>query len=227
MPELAGTDRMIEIPPPMRATEGGKPFTDPEWVFEIKYDGYRVLAGVEHGQKRTRSRTLSPRTLAGVELRTKNGTDCTRWYPEVVAELAKLPGGPHVVDGEVVCLDDIGRSDFERLQARSRRRRWFPGCDAVVYAVFDLLMRDGIDVAGLPLEERKALLQELLAPAPGLLFVSYLPADAALFAQAVLPLKLEGLMAKRLGSPYVPGAVSRDWVKVKRPGWQEGRTWRN
>jgi bifunctional non-homologous end joining protein LigD len=197
----------------MHATEGGRPFTDPAWIYEIKYDGYRCLARAGGG--------------APVELRTKSGVDCTKWFPEVANLLASLTGGPHVIDGEACILDEIGRSDFERLQARARRRRWYTGAEQVTMCAFDLLYLDGRSVMALPLAERKAMLQQLLSPLHGLLVVvGDFPAEAALFDQVVLGAKLEGFVAKRLASPYVPGVVSRDWLKVKRPGWQEGRTWR-
>jgi len=201
------------IPAPMRATEGGKPFTDHAWIYEIKYDGYRCMARAGGGQP--------------TELRTKSGVDCSKWFPEVADLLTTLPGGPHVIDGEACILDEIGRSDFERLQARARRRRWVAGADQVTFCAFDLLYLDGRNVMSLPLIERKAMLQQLLAPLKGLLVaVSELPAEADLFNRFVMGVKLEGFVAKRLASAYQPGVISRDWLKIKRPGWQEGRTWR-
>jgi bifunctional non-homologous end joining protein LigD len=197
----------------MMATEGGKPFTSADWIYEIKYDGYRCLARAGGGEP--------------TELRTKSGVDCTKWFPEVADLLGTLPGGPHVIDGEACVLDSIGRSDFERLQARARRRRWVPGADPVTFCAFDLLYLDGRSVMALPLVERKAMLEQLLAPLRGrLVIVGDLPARAALFEHAVLGAKLEGFVAKRLASPYLPGVRSPDWLKIKRPGWQEGRTWR-
>jgi bifunctional non-homologous end joining protein LigD len=197
----------------MRATEGGKPFTDPAWIYEVKYDGYRCMARAGGGQP--------------AELRTKSGVDCTAWFPEIADLLAVLPGGTHVVDGEACVLDEIGRSDFERLQARARRRRWVPGADQVTFCAFDLLYLDGRSVMAAPLVERKVMLQQLLAPLKGLLVVvGDFPAEAGLFDQVVLGAKLEGFVAKRLASTYTPGIVSPDWRKVKRTGWQEGRTWR-
>lgn len=205
---------MLAIPAPMRATEGGRPFTSADWIYEVKYDGYRCMARAGGG--------YAP------ELRTRSGVDCTAWFPEVAALLDELPGGPHILDGEVCVLDDIGRSDFERLQARARRRRWVPGADPVTLCAFDLLYLDGRNVMALPLVERKAMLAHLLAPLKGrLVVVGEFPADTPLFEQIVLGAKLEGFMAKRLASPYLPGVVSPDWLKIKRPGWQDGRTWRN
>lgn len=189
----------------MLASPGGRPFTDPDWLCEIKFDGYRTLARFGDGD---------------VELRSKNGADCTRWFPEVVEALAQIPGGPYVIDGEACVLDDLGRSDFNRLQDRAKRRRWYAGCDQVTLCVFDLLVDSGRNIMGLPLVERKARLTRLLAGVPkaAVLLVGDLPADAALFDQAVMPLQLEGFVAKRKGSTYQPGVRSPDWVKVKRKG---------
>jgi bifunctional non-homologous end joining protein LigD len=197
----------------MLATDGGRPFTSPDWLYEVKYDGYRLMARAGGDQP--------------VELRTKSGADCTRWFPEVAALLGELPGGPHVIDGEACVLDDIGRSDFERLQARARRRRWVAGADPVTLCAFDVLFADGRNVMAMPLVERKAMLQQLLAPlGRRIVVVGDFPAEAELFDQAVRGARLEGFVAKRRESPYLPGVRSRDWLKIKREGWQEGRKWR-
>jgi bifunctional non-homologous end joining protein LigD len=205
---------VITIPAPMNAPDVlVKPFSSPDWLYELKFDGYRCMAGIEEGQ---------------VELRTKSGADCTAWFPEVAEALSKLPG-THVIDGEACVLDDRGVADFNRLQTRARHRRWYPGCDQVTLCAFDLLVHHGRSVMGLPVVERKALLQQLLAPVnkQGVLFVGDLPADAALFQAMVgAGLTIEGVVAKRRASTYQPGVRSPDWRKVKRPGWQEGRVWR-
>jgi bifunctional non-homologous end joining protein LigD len=205
---------MLAVPAPMLASEGGKPFTSSDWIYEVKYDGYRCLARCGGGQP--------------VELRTKSSVDCSKWFPEITDLLAVLPGGPHIIDSEACVLDEIGRSDFERLQTRARRRRWYAGADQVSLCAFDLLYLDGRNIMGLALGERKKLLQQLLAPLKALLvYVGDFPAEASLFEQAVLGARLEGFVAKRLASPYQPGVRSRDWLKIKRAGWQEGRTWRS
>jgi len=123
-----------------------------------------------------------------------------------------------ILDSEVCVLDDIGRSNFERLQARARRRGRRPGDDAVVYCVFDLLVHDGKDMRPLPVEKRKASLRRLLSgEPPGLLYVQDVE-DGAWLYDAALTLGLEGVVGKRLGSPYMNAARSTDWIKVKRPG---------
>lgn len=191
------------IPAPMLATPGGKPFSSPDWLYEIKYDGYRCLARVADGL---------------VELRTKSGLECTGWFPELTRALAVVPGGPHVIDGEVCVLDDLGRSDFDRLRVRASRKRWSEGCDAVTLCAFDLLFESGTNIMTLPLAERKARLAKLLANIPSVLAVGDLPAEAELFDQAVEPLLLEGFVAKRRASTYQPGVRSPDWLKIKRKG---------
>lgn len=161
------------------------------WHYEIKFDGYRMLAA-----------TGTPAA--------------TTWFPELAADLARLPAGA-VLDGEVCVLDDIGRPDFDRLHARALHRRWYPGADLVVLCAFDLLAYYGRDLRALPIEQRKAQLQQLLAgTTTGLLYVSAVEDGAWLYHQ-VLQLKLEGVVAKRAGSAYTAGRSS-DWLKIKRPG---------
>jgi bifunctional non-homologous end joining protein LigD len=177
---------------------------EPGWVYELKFDGYRVLAEFGAGEARLRSR---------------NGADATMWFPEVAKSLATVKGGPHVCDGEVCVLDEHGRSDFERLQDRARRRRWYPGADPVTFCVFDLLVENGKDLTRLPLLKRKARMLKRLEGLPSILPVTYFAAEEGreLFDFAV-QLKLEGLVAKRADSVYQPGVRSPDWVKVKRKG---------
>lgn len=181
------------------------PLGKPGWLYEIKFDGYRLVAGVSDGQ---------------VELRTRNGADATKWFPEIVTGLKALKGGPHILDGEVCVLDDVGRSDFNRLQDRARRRKWYEGADPVVFCAFDLLAQHGKPLIGLPVEVRKQRLAALLTPAPAcVLYVGHF--DAAHGQQlydTAKQLKLEGLVAKRAGSLYLPGERSADWVKCKVPG---------
>jgi len=167
-------------------------------------DGYRVLAEFD----------------GGAQLRTRNGTNATKWFPEVAQSLALVKAGECIVDGEVCVLEELGRSDFNQLQDRARRRRRYPGCPDVVYCIFDLLVHRGVDITQRPLLERKAALAKLLKkPPPSIMYVGHFESGAAqLFKDAVVPLKLEGLVAKRADSVYRPGARSSDWVKVKRKG---------
>lgn len=203
-----------------------KPFTDPDWAYEIKYDGYRTLASFGGRSDHFDDRKI--KTPTGVQLRTKTGKVCTHWYPEVAGALAGLKGGPTIIDGEACCVIN-GVSDFNRFQERARHRRWYTGCPQVTLCAFDILVHNGRNVMDLPLFKRKTLLENLLADVPkrNLMFVGDLPAEAELY-QAVLALGLESFVAKRRASPYTPGQRSFDWRKIsKRPGWQDGRVWRS
>lgn len=125
------------------------------------------------------------------------------------------------MDGEVVVLDDLGRSDFDRLQARGRRRGWYEGAEPVVFAVFDCLATEGKPILSVPLIERKRILTSVLREGPlGIMTVGHFEHFMAreLFEGAVHSIGLEGLVAKRPESIYQPGVRSADWVKVKRKG---------
>lgn len=190
---------------PMLLDERPLNLEEPGWLYELKYDGYRMLAKFGQGD---------------CQLKTRNGADASKWFPEVCQGLGAIRGGPYIADGEVCVLDEYGRSDFDALQDRARRRRWYAGARPVAYCIFDLLVDRGTDITGRPLVKRKAALDRMLKiPLPNLLKVGYFEEGARrLFDEAVLPLKLEGLVAKRLASTYQPGVRSSDWVKVKRKG---------
>lgn len=181
-----------------------RPFDDTAWLYEIKFDGYRMLAEVDGPH---------------VYLQSRNGANATGWFPEVVASLAGIGGGRHVIDGEMCVLDDIGRSDFNRLHARARMRGWRPGADLVAFCVFDVLVHSGLNVMGLPLIERKKRLGKLFsAKPPSTLVVSDFEGEGRLLYDQAVQLKLEGIVAKRKDSRYVPGQRTADWLKIKRPG---------
>lgn len=204
---IEGADRMLDFSKllPMLLDERPLNLDEPGWLYEIKFDGYRCLAEVDGDQ---------------VRLRGKTGSNMTAWFPEVCKGLADLKGGPHILDGEVCVLDELGRSDFDRFHARAVRRRWYPGADPVVFCAFDLLATKGQSIIDQPVEKRKQQLARLLKQSrlSVLLVGHFTEGGRDLFARGVLLHELEGLVAKRLGSPYVPAVRSRDWVKVKRKG---------
>ncbi|WP_149135678.1 ATP-dependent DNA ligase [Cupriavidus campinensis] len=171
------------------------------WLYEIKFDGYRVLAS----------------TGPAGRLKSRGGIDASRWFPEVVAALADMPTGT-VLDGEVCVLDEMGRSDFDRLHARACRKGWYEGADLVVYCVFDVLVAKGKDLRATALEKRKATLGRLMrAHSDRMLHVTGTE-DGPWLYETALRIELEGVVGKRLGSTYRDGRRSADWFKVKRPG---------
>ncbi len=181
-----------------------RPFSDPAWWFELKYDGFRLLAGREGGR---------------AVLRYRRGSEATATFPEIAQAVAHLPAARLLLDGEVVVLDEAGRPDFQRLQQRFRLARPADIARASVelpalYFAFDLLLFGPFDLRSLPLAERHRLLARLLPPAGPLRCVEHLEADGERFYREVQRLGLEGIVGKRATSPYRAGRSSY-WVRIR------------
>ncbi|HEY0991233.1 MAG TPA: DNA ligase D, partial [Kofleriaceae bacterium] len=181
------------------------PFSSDEWVFELKYDGFRLISAGGAGH---------------AELRYRSGQDPTLRYPELTSALRALPVPDLVLDGEIVMLDPEGRPDFHRLAARAQIHRTSEIQRAalatpVTYMVFDLLGAAGFDLRGLPLLVRKSLLARLLPPIGPLKLAEHIPSQGEALLAQVVARGLEGVVAKRAASAYKP-TRSRDWLKIKR-----------
>jgi bifunctional non-homologous end joining protein LigD len=191
---------------PMLAETAERPFSKAGWIFELKHDGWRLLAVRER--------------MGRARLFTRSGRDITASFPEIARAVAHLPCDECIVDGEVVALDNRGASSFELLQQRlgptdaaavARATTQVP----VVMYCFDLPAAAGYDLRDLPLETRKEILR-LLVPQVGMLRCSeYFNHDGEALFDAVTQLGLEGIVAKRLDSTYQSGRRSRDWLKIK------------
>jgi bifunctional non-homologous end joining protein LigD len=204
---------------PMLATLSDRPFSDPNWLFEIKWDGVRALARIENGDLTLLSRT---------------GSEITKRYPELAFLPGALAAHDAILDGEIVALDARGHSSFERLQERMHVRAPSEHLVAqipVVYFVFDLLYCDGYDLRKSPLLERKQLLSRVLHASERFRYSDHqLEMGKELFALAEQN-GLEGILAKRTDSPYVSDR-SPYWVKLKSTktvdavvgGWTAART---
>ena len=181
----------------------GKPFSSAGWVFELKYDGYRLFAEKRDGV---------------VTLYTRAGLDYTAVFPEIAEVVAALPFPRFIIDGEVVVIDDRGLPSFGLLQKRGRLTRRGDVARAAVELpaslyVFDLLYFDGLDLRALPLTERKTALRAMLPSAGALRYSEHIEAQGeAMFAEAER-MGLEGVVGKRADSPYVTKR-STEWVKV-------------
>ena len=207
-------DEQPELPPmytPMLAEGGHRPFDDDGWRFEPKLDGIRTLAYVATDATRLVSRT---------------GRDQTAIYPEL-DNLARFVNALHaVIDGEVVAADERGRPSFERLQQRmnlsspkdiEKARRKLP----VVLFAFDLLWLDGRDLSREPLEARRQLLEDIVTMTGPMALTFIVDGEGTSFFESAKQLGFEGIVAKRLGSPYVPGRRTKDWRKIKATNQQD------
>ena len=204
-PERAGRDPMPERVVPMLAKLGPLPRDEERYGFEVKWDGVRAIAYAEPGRLRLQSRNLN---------------DITARYPEVRGLARELGARTAVLDGEVVAFDEEGRPSFERLQRRmhlasdSQVRRQAKA-NPVAYVIFDLLHLDGESLMSRPYAERRARLEELGLDGPGWQTPRHRVGDGAALLAATAEQGLEGVIAKRLDSPYEPGKRSGAWIKVK------------
>ncbi len=200
---------------PMKATLATGPFRDEDWLFEVKWDGYRVEAVVRDGT---------------VSLFTRNGNDAAAYFPGLLVPPTWISAREAIVDGEVVALDEQGRPDFSLLQEQIGERRRGRGSVPLVYQAFDLLHLDGRSLLDVPLEHRKRLLELVLRSTAQVRYGSHLETEGIAFFDAVKAQGLEGLVAKRRWSRYEPGRRVTTWLKLKaRPeqelvvgGWTPG-----
>jgi bifunctional non-homologous end joining protein LigD len=184
---------------PMLATLTDAPFDDPDWVFEDKYDGFRMVAEIRRGS---------------VALYSRNGKIISRSYTEVADALESVKGDA-VIDGELVAIGKDGVSHFQLLQNALRHEA------KLLYCAFDLMFENEEDLRSLPLVERKKRLKAIL-PRHGLIAFSRhrKTIGKKFFAEAERK-GLEGIMAKRAESPYASGGRTSDWLKIKTAQRQE------
>lgn len=167
-----------------------------DWLYEIQWDGYRAQGIVE----RSRSRLLS-----------RNGTSLAADFPDIARALAKLDCWRAIVDGEIVAIDETGRSDFQQLQRKKKDRT-----AAVRLVLFDLLHLDGEDLMDEPIEARRTLLQRLVRDASlPLMYSGELQGSPEDLISSAAALRLEGIIAKKRGSPYLPDNRKGLWVKYQ------------
>ena len=181
---------------PMLATLAAKPFSDPKWLFEIKWDGYRVQAVVADG---------------AVRIWTRNLHDAETYFPRLLTPPSWIDARQAIVDGEVVALDEAGRPDFGLLQERLGAK----GSPGLVFQAFDLLYLDGRSLLDVALEDRKRLLKSVLRPHPRVRFAAHVEAEGETFHEAAAAQGLEGIVAKLRRSRYEPGRRSTAWLKIK------------
>jgi len=178
----------------MLAKETDKAFDDKDWLFEIKWDGYRAVSEI---RKKV------------VLLYSRNGLNFQEKYP-IVAEQLKKINAEAVLDGEIVVLNDEGKPDFQLLQHYSENPD-----RPIQYYVFDLLELNGHDTTGLKLTERKELLQKLIPENEVIKYSDHIVENGKSFFEVSKEKNLEGIMAKKMDSKYYPGRRTSDWLKIK------------
>lgn len=190
----AKRERIPTLKSAMLATLVAKPFDDDDWLFEIKWDGYRAICTVDADGKLT--------------LLSRNGLDLLKRFPQMGGLADAFASIPIEVDGEICYLDSRGRSSFQGLQEAAKT-----GVH-LVYVVFDLIYADGRDLRGEPLERRKALLAQLIQDERLVLFSKHIVGKGVAFFEQARKNGLEGVVAKRRDSVYQERR-SRDWLKIK------------
>ncbi len=187
--------------PPMLATLIDKPFDDEDWLFEVKWDGFRSLAFVDKGE---------------VQLKSRNNLSFNNKFLEIIKELKKAKGSI-ILDGEIVVIDEKGKSHFQLIQNYSSNE-----INVLCYYVFDILFKDGADLRELPLIERKEILKKYLSElnSPLIRFSDHVIKSGKNLFKAALKEHLEGIIGKKIASCY-ESRRSKAWVKIKSHMTQE------
>lgn len=189
---------------PMLATLVDKPFSDADWLFETKWDGIRAVCFIDRGKPRFISR---------------NQNDLTAQYPELADIGDAVRARQVILDGEIVALDERGVSRFQLLQPRMGRKNKaeiarLAASTRIAYYVFDLIYLNGFDLSSCKLIDRKSLLEGILKSAKNVRFSDHVIGEGDALYREIAKIPLEGMVAKRLDSPYVQKR-SRDWLKIK------------
>ena len=191
---------------PMLATLATAAFSDKDWLFEPKLDGYRTLAFVDNGK---------------VRLQSRNENDFTAHYKNIVTELKSQPSTQIILDGEIIALDARGKQCFQCLQGYLKsinipHQENVETPSAVIYYIFDILYLDGYDLKKVPLKSRKELLKNVFKPSGNVRLVEHFDTEGEKVYKAAVENGLEGMIAKKQDSVYEAGKRSKTWLKVKK-----------
>ena len=184
----------------MLAKETDEPFDDKNWIFEIKWDGYRAIAEVGNGD---------------VRLYSRNGNTFENSYPVVVNELKKIKADA-IIDGEIVVLNDEGHPEFQLLQHYEENQH-----RPIQFYAFDILSLNSHDTTDLPLIERKELLQGIIPKNEVIKYSDHIEEKGIAFFNVSKERNLEGILAKKADSQYYTGKRTNEWLKIKNHRTQE------
>jgi len=174
-----------------------RPPSGPDWLHEIKHDGYRIIVRKEGDR---------------VTIWTRHGTNFTDRLPKIAEAVQRLKAERALIDGEAVAFRPDGHSDLAALRTKA-------GAGGAALVAFDLLSLDSEDLQQRPLEERREALSRIIAGGDNIVFSEALAADGALVFAKACEMGLEGIVSKRLGGVYWSGRC-RNWLKVKNPAFQ-------
>ncbi|UZH55464.1 DNA ligase D [Salinimicrobium tongyeongense] len=179
---------------PMLATRAKEIFNKANWIFELKWDGYRALASIQKGK---------------VDLYSRNGISFKAKFKEIYEQLKNIPHDV-VLDGEIVALDKSGKPVFQKLQNYQKA----PSGE-LRYYVFDLLHLNGHNIMHLPLLERKSLIPEVVEDIPQVYYCDHVESMGKAFFEQAVEMGMEGVIAKKADSQYIPASRSDKWLKIK------------
>lgn len=179
---------------PMLAGITKTPFDDKDWLFEIKWDGYRAVTEIEKGE---------------IKFYSRNGIDFSERFPAIYQALKKIKHDV-ILDGEIVLLNEKDLPDFQKLQHYENHLNY-----PLIYYVFDMLQLNGKNMEKLPLEERKKLVKQLLKNNQTIRYCDHIDKDGIAFLEKAKEQGLEGIIAKKKDSTYAKGIRSKEWLKIK------------
>lgn len=198
---IEGSRKLASFIEPMKAQLSDLPaFDNPDWIFEIKWDGYRAIA------------EINP---SGNKLYSRNGLTFDKAYPKVFEALKSIKKKA-IIDGEVVVLDEYGKPNFQKLQNYKSNDKY-----VIQYYVFDCLELDGKSLTDLSLIERKEILKKIIPKSEVIVFCDHVDTDGKALFREMKKMNLEGMIAKRKNSKYTLGKRSPDWLKIKNVQTQE------
>jgi len=198
---IEGSRKLSSFIEPMKAQLTDQPaFDSPDWIFEIKWDGYRAIAEINK---------------QGNKLYSRNGHTFDKAYSKVFEALKSLKSEA-VIDGEIVVFDETGKPNFQKLQNYQSRSKY-----PILYYIFDCINYKGKSITNLPLIERKEILKDLLPASDVIKYCDHVDEDGIAFYREVTKMNLEGVIAKKKKSNYQIGKRSPDWLKIKNVKTQE------
>ena len=192
--------KVTELIKPMLATKAPEIFNKANWIYELKWDGYRAIANIQHGK---------------VDFYSRNGISFKNKFSEIYETLKGIPHDA-ILDGEVVVLDKEGKPHFQKLQNYQKNQE-----ETLKYYVFDLLYLNGHNIMHLPLVERKSLLPQVIEDIPNIVYCDHVESIGKTVFEQALEAGMEGVIAKQADSKYIPGSRSDKWLKIKASESQE------